>query len=86
MYSFEIKPPLEKKLRKFRARDITTYKRIGVKIAEVIRNPLHYKPLSYDLKGLRRAHIGHFVLSFRVNGNEKLVEFLDYEHHDKAYL
>jgi len=84
MYEFEIKPPLEKKLHRFKARDITTYNRIRSKIGEVIQNPLHYKPLSYDLKGMRRAHIGHFVLSFYVEGN--VVHFVDYEHHDKAYL
>lgn len=84
MYEFEIKPPLEKKLRKFKARDTATYNRIRAKIAEVVKQPLHYKPLSYELKGLRRAHIGHFVLSFYVDGN--VIYFVDYEHHDRAYL
>jgi len=83
MYEFEIKPLLEKKLRKFKSRDILTYQRIRAKIAEVIQNPLHYKPLSHGLKGVRRAHLGHFVLSFYIEGN--VVRFVDYEHHDKAY-
>jgi len=84
MHEFEIKPRLEKKLCKFKRRDTQTYDRIRSKIAEVIQNPGHYKPLSYDLKGLRRAHIGHFVLLFYIEGN--IVNFVDYEHHDKAFL
>jgi len=84
MYEFEIKPPLGKKLLKFKKKDALAYNRIRSKIAEVIQNPEHYNPLSYDLKGLRRAHIGSYVLSFFVTGN--VVHFVDYEHHDKAYL
>jgi mRNA-degrading endonuclease RelE of RelBE toxin-antitoxin system len=83
MYEFEIKPPLEKKLRKFKRKDAPTYGRIRNKIFEVMENPEHYKPLSYDLKGLRRAHIGSFVLSFYIKS--QVVHFIDYEHHDKAY-
>jgi len=83
MYEFEIKPPLKKKLRKFKSKDISTYSRIRAKISEVVENPFHYKTLKYDLKGRRRAHIGSFVLIFYVE--EDVVYFIDYEHHDKAY-
>ena len=84
MYEFEIKPPLKKKLRKFKYKDLATFRRIRSKISEVRQNPLHYKPLKNDLKGRRRAHIGHFVLIFYLQGN--VIYFIDYEHHDKAYL
>lgn len=83
MHKYEIKPPLLKKLRKLKAKDVQSYGRIRAKIGEIIQDPLRYKPLKHGLKGLRRVHIRHFVLSFYVYGDT--VYFLDYEHHDKAY-
>ncbi|PKK85374.1 MAG: hypothetical protein CVT48_05615 [Thermoplasmata archaeon HGW-Thermoplasmata-1] len=56
------------------------------KISEIIENPEHYKPLRHGMKGIRRAHIDPFVLTFEVMGNEKHVVFLDFDHHDKIYL
>jgi len=51
-----------------------------------IVNPHHYKPLRYDLKGLRRVHLEKsFVLIFEINEEEKIVRFLDFEHHDEIY-
>jgi mRNA-degrading endonuclease RelE of RelBE toxin-antitoxin system len=51
-----------------------------------IKNPYHCKPLRYDLKGLRRVHLEKsFVLVFEIDGEEKMVRFLDLRHHDEIY-
>ena len=52
----------------------------------VLNNPEHrYKDLQYSMKGIKRIHIGHFVLTFIINHNKKIVSFEDYDHHDKIY-
>jgi len=56
------------------------------KITEIITNPYHYKPLSYDLAGERRAHImKSFVLKFRTDEKNKSIIFFFFGHHDEAF-
>ena len=56
------------------------------KINQIILSPHHYKPLRYDLAGERRVHIfKSFILSFRIDEQNKTVIFLKFGHHDKAY-
>ena len=66
-------------------RDRETYERIGKKISELCKNPRMAKPMASNLKGAWRVHVGHFVLFYRINEDEKKLEFYDFEHHDKAY-
>ncbi len=85
-YRFEIKPTLEKKLVKIKKKDSALFVDVREKIKEVIENPQHYKPLRYDLKGLRRVHVKRsFVLIFEVDENDRIVRFLDLDHHDRIY-
>lgn len=85
-YSFEIKPELAKKLKKLKKRNPLLFARIQKKIVEIIEHPTHYKPLKYGMKSIRRVHFDPFVLTFAVNEEECLVEFLDFAHHDEIYL
>ena len=80
-----IKPSLEKKLFKIKKKNPKQAIRIRNKIAEIIENPYHYKPLSSKLKNRWRVHFGSYVLTFKVYEEEKVVKFIDYEHHDKIY-
>ena len=85
-YRFEIKPKLEKKLKKIEKKDPVMFKAAREKIKEIIKKPHHYKPLRYDLKGLRRVHLEKsFVLVFEIDEAEKIVRFLDFGHHDEIY-
>ena len=78
---------LTKKLAKLKKKDITHYERIDKKIKEILENPTHeYKNLRYDMSDFKRVHVGHFVLIFRVNHQQKIIWFDDYDHHDKMYL
>ncbi len=84
-YLFEIKPELAEKLKKLRKKNFLLFQRVQKKIVEIIENPNHYKSLRYDMKNIRRVHLDPFVLIFSVNESEKLVEFLEVEHHDNIY-
>ena len=85
-YRFEIKPKLEKKLKKIEKKDPVMFESVREKVKEIIKNPHHYKPLRYDLKGLRRVHLKKsFVLVFEIDEEEKMVRFFDLGHHDEIY-
>ena len=81
-YSEEI----TRKLSKLKKKDIRHYVIVRKKMDQVLANPEHsYKELRYDMKGIQRVHLGHFVLIFRINHAEKTVSFEDYDHHDNIY-
>ncbi|MFH1394123.1 MAG: type II toxin-antitoxin system RelE/ParE family toxin [Candidatus Micrarchaeota archaeon] len=74
-----------KRLKKLKKDNPELFLRLRKKIAEVLENPHHYKPMKNVLKGKRRAHVGSFVILFTVDEKEKSVVFLEFDHHDKAY-
>lgn len=74
-----------KTLKKLRKTDSQMYDRVKKKMIEILDNPDHFKPLSKVLKKYRRAHIGSFVIAFRIIEEENKVKFVDYDHHDKIY-
>lgn len=84
-YEFEVTENLIRKLKKVQKKDKVLFAAIRKKISEIIENPLHYKHLKYEDRF--RVHVGgSFVLTYRVFEAEKMVLFLDIEHHDKVYL
>ena len=88
MLKYEIKPSLLKKLNKIRSKDTKAYTNILEKIKEIINsdNIEHYKNLKKPMQHLKRVHVNtHFVLTFNYSKKDNLIEFIDYEHHDKAY-
>ena len=64
-------------------KDRTTYNRIMKKLAEILDNPEIGKPLGNVLSGKRRVHVGHFVISYEIQGNTVTLD--GFEHHDDAY-
>ena len=86
MYSYEIKPSLQKILKRLSKRDSLLYERVINKIEEIAKADIeHYKNLRYDLKGEKRVHIGHFVLVFEFVKERNEISFLDFDHHDRIY-
>ena len=86
MYKDVYSEELVKKLSRIKKKDRKQYTAIRKKMDNVLINPQHkYKDLHYSMKGIKRVHIGHFVLIFRINHAKKLVSFEDYDHHDKIY-
>ncbi len=87
MRSFEILPSLIKSLKKLSKRNRALYEQVMKKISEVTSSSdvEHYKNLMYDMKDLKRVHIGHFVLVFEYQKTEDKIVFKDFDHHDNIY-
>jgi len=85
-YAYEIKPSCRKDINKLCKKNSELRKAIERKIIEIIEQPLHYKPLQYDMAGERRVHImKSLVLVFVVHENKNLVEFIKFDHHDNVF-
>lgn len=70
-------------LKRVKAKDKETFRRISETILKIIDNPLRGKPLRNVLRNYRRVHIGSFVLIYEMVKME--IRFLDFDHHDKIY-
>lgn len=79
IFSIEFKKILEKMAKK----DRTSLKKIESQVYKIISNPLVGKPLRNVMKNYRRAHIGSFVLIYKIENQE--IAFMDYDHHDRIY-
>ena len=77
---------LLKRLSKIKKKDNKHYLIVRKKMDQILANPHHrYKDLHYSMKGIKRVHIGHFVLVFKIDHLKKIVSFEDYDHHDNIY-
>lgn len=86
MHGLEIKPSCQREIDKAGKKNPVLKKALENKINELLLNPTHYKPLRYDLAGVRRVHIlKSFVLVFEIDENERKVTLLRFRHHDDAY-
>ena len=83
MYNLELGEDVFKKLAK---KDKIQLEAINKKIDQIWTDPLQFKPLRQPLEGLRRVHIGSFVLIYEVLEDSKTVRILKYKHHDDAYV
>ncbi|HLD97315.1 MAG TPA: type II toxin-antitoxin system RelE/ParE family toxin [Candidatus Nanoarchaeia archaeon] len=85
-YSVEVAEILNKTFGKLAKKDKATFQAVNKKVAEIVDNPHHYKPLRAPLQNKRRVHIsGSFVLIFKIDEERKVVQLLEFEDHDKAY-
>ncbi len=86
MYELEVSDLADKKFYKIAKKNRILFEAINKKIEEIKVNPEHFKPLRGNMKGQRRVHIGHFVLTFEIIYERNIVKILDFDHHDKIYL
>lgn len=85
-YSLEVAEGLNRIFGKLAKKDKATLQATNKKVAEILNNPYHYKPLRAPLQNKRRVHIsGSFVLIFKIDEERKVVQLLEFEHHDNAY-
>lgn len=75
--------PFQQDVKSLMKKDKILYERLWKKIAEIMQNPEHYPMKRYELKGTHAAHVGSFVVAFRIAGED--VIFLKFGHHDNAY-
>lgn len=86
MYTDKYSEEITKKLSKLKKKDTKHYQNVRKKMVWVLEHPEHeYKFLGYEMKGVQRIHIGHFVLTFIIDHSNKIISFEDYDHHDKIY-
>jgi YafQ family addiction module toxin component len=85
LYSLEIEEEVFKVFKKLSKKDKTQLEAVNKKINQILTDPFQFKPLKHPLEGLRRVHIGSFVLIYEVIENQKTVKVLKYKHHDEAY-
>ena len=87
MREFEIKPELERILKKLFKKDKNLHEQVMKKIEEVVGSydVEHYKNLRYNMKDSKRTHIGHFVLVFSYDKKLDFVSFEYFGHHDDIY-
>jgi len=78
-------PKLEEKLKKLKKKAFVVYLRIVKQMLKISENPHLGKPLKFPLAGLRRVHVGPFVLTYEINEKDHKVSILKFEHHDEAY-
>ena len=85
-YSLEVAEGLDKIFKKLAKKDKVTFEIINKKVAEITEDPYRYKPLRAPMQNKRRVHIsGSFVLIFKIDEERKIVQLLEFEHHDSAY-
>ncbi|MBF0510164.1 MAG: type II toxin-antitoxin system RelE/ParE family toxin [Deltaproteobacteria bacterium] len=83
-YNSEFSKEFKKDLKKIRS-NFDLQEKLEDKMEAILEDPHHYKTLRNILKNKRRAHLGSFVLIFRIIEEEKMVIFESLKHHDEAY-
>jgi mRNA-degrading endonuclease RelE of RelBE toxin-antitoxin system len=73
---------MQKELRYRKKKDKALYWQAVKKMDEVLENPQIGKPQEAPLVGVRRCHIGHFVIAYRIHEELKEVLFLYLQHHE----
>ncbi|MCK4589520.1 MAG: addiction module toxin RelE [Nanoarchaeota archaeon] len=87
MYDLDIKSEADKIFYKLSRKNPKQLMTISKKIEEIRSSPDHkYKFLRKPLQTFNRVHIDkHFVLIFKINHLEKIVEIYYFDHHDNVY-
>ena len=85
-YVLDISEEADKKFKKLQSKNKKQLEIIEKKVAQILQNPYHFKPLRGDMHGARRVHIDKsFVLLYEIDEKQKIIRILDYDHHDKIY-
>lgn len=86
MYDLELKESVEKLFHKLARKNRSEMDIIDKKIAQILVDPYHFKPLKKPMAQKRRVHIvGSMVLVYSIDEATKTVIIHDYDHHDKVY-
>ena len=87
MYDLDVKPEADKIFRKLAKKNPKQLMIINKKIAEIRANPQHgYKFLRKPLNSFNRIHIDtQFVLIFKIDHANGIVDVYYYDHHDNVY-
>lgn len=84
-YMLEVSEHLDSIFFKLSKKDKFQFEILTRKIREILENPNIGEPLRGNMAGQRSVHIRHFVLTYEILENEKIIRLLDYDHHDRIY-
>ncbi|MGP8167499.1 MAG: type II toxin-antitoxin system RelE family toxin [Methanoregula sp.] len=84
-YTIVYHPDIEEIFRKMRKKDSARFKQLVRKLRELGENPEIGKPLRSPMQGLRRLHIGHHVLTYKLDKKKEQITLVDFAHHDDVY-
>ena len=84
-YELEISQKLQKVFDKIKKKDKLQAEILKRKIREILENPKTGKSLTANMVRVRRVHIRHFVLTYEILEEKKIIRLLDYAHHDIIY-
>ncbi len=83
MYSLAVRPGSDKLLERMARKNPRRFEIFMRKLEEVAQDPHRYKNLRAPLQHWKRVHIEkHFVLTFSVDEEKKIVVLEDFDHHD----
>jgi YafQ family addiction module toxin component len=85
MYDVEVREHVDRTFNKLAKKDSKQMEAVAKKVHEICQDPHAYKPLRFPLAGMRRVHIGSYVLLFSIDEARKTIILEDYEHHDRVY-
>lgn len=89
MFDFDYSQEFKKQLTALLKRNKPLADALKKKMNEVISRDSEsidfYKNLNAPLNEYKRAHVGSFVLVFKVYRDKNLVRFSSFTHHDEAY-
>ncbi|MDD1693567.1 MAG: type II toxin-antitoxin system RelE/ParE family toxin [Methanoregula sp.] len=78
-------PDVESIFMKMGKKDSVRFNQLVKKLRELGENPEIGKPLHSPMQGLRRLHIGHYVLTYKLDKKKEQITIVDYAHHDEVY-
>ncbi|WP_321507162.1 type II toxin-antitoxin system RelE/ParE family toxin [uncultured Methanoregula sp.] len=84
-YAIVANPEVEEIFRKLGKKDAARFEQMIKKLQELGENPEIGKPLHRPMQGLRRVHIGHYILTYKFEKKKGLITLMDYAHHDDVY-
>ena len=85
MYTLETREHVDKTFKKLSKKNPSQMEHVAKKIEEILEDPHRFKPMHFPLAGMRRAHVGSFVILFSIDEQRKTIILEDYEHHDTVY-
>ena len=84
-YTVVPNPDVEATFRKMGKKDTARFEQLVKKLRELGENPEIGKQLRHPMQGLRRLHIGPYVLTYKFEKKKGLITLVDFAHHDVVY-
>ncbi|MFH0835326.1 MAG: addiction module toxin RelE [Candidatus Micrarchaeota archaeon] len=89
MFEFDLSDELKALLRQLGKKDRALAEAVKKKVREIVSRDAEtidgYKNLRAPLNEFKRAHVGNFVLTFKIYRERNFVFFHSLRHHDEAY-